>query len=287
MKKIRIPLAALFLAVSLFSFGERSEANPGTDHDAQVRTLATVNGVPITGYDMKQSAKRSPHDGKASPEATRTMLETLVRNELIYQQSLELGLDKNPEYRRKLSEAEAELRAFQRREISALYRDYVRRKAVVTDPEAREYFDRNSKRIQTKFHVWQIFHKGERARIAEDHRDLKRGVPFENVASKRFPTLPKGMKTPWDLGYLRWSQIPGPWRGIVDRLEPGQVSDIIEGPNGRFWVIKLVNRVVDPAITFATEKKTLVEELRKQKADDLYDEMLTRMRNKSDIRFPK
>jgi len=63
---------------------------------------------------------------------------------------------------------------------------------VVTDSEAREYFEKNSGKIQTKFHVWQIFYRGEETRIAQDSKDLKSGMPFEKVAARRFPNLPKG-----------------------------------------------------------------------------------------------
>jgi len=286
LKKIRVPLIAVFLVATLFSCGEKREAARKTDNDVQGKVLATVNGVPITEEDVKRGLKRVVHGEKVHPEATRNILETLVRNELVYQQSLELGLDKNPEYRRKVNEVEAQLRTFKRQEMATLHREYIKSKAVVTDSEAREYFEKNSNRIQTKFHVWQIYYRGEEARIAEDYKDLKSGISFEKVASRRFPNLPKGMKAPWDLGYLYWSQIPPPWQGIIDRLEPGQVSDIIKGPNERFWVIKLVDKMVDPNITFDTEKGKMVEVLQKQKADELYETMLSQMRTKSKITFP-
>ncbi|MDO8739525.1 peptidyl-prolyl cis-trans isomerase [Candidatus Deferrimicrobium sp.] len=287
LKKIRVPLIAVFLITSLFSCAEKKEANQKTDSDVQGKILATVNGVPITEYDVKRNIKRVAHGEKVTPEATQNILQTLVRNELIYQQSIELGLDNNQEYRRKLSEVDAQFRDYKKQEISNLYREYIKNKAAVTDSEAKEYFEKNSKRIQTKFHVWQIYYRGEEARIAEDYKELKSGKSFEKVASKRFPNLPKGMKAPWDLGYLYWSQIPAFWQGSIDRLEPGKVSDIIKGPNERFWVIKLVDKMVDPKITFATEKERIVEVLRKQKTDELSETMLSRMRTKSKIIFPK
>lgn len=287
MKKIGVPLIAVFLTATLFSCAEKREANPKTDGDVQGKILATVNDVPITEYDMKQSLRRGGHGGEVNPEATQNILQVLVRNELIYQQSLELGLDKNPEYRRKLYEVDAQLRDFKRKEISPLYREYIRNKAVVTDSEAKEYFEKNSNRIQTKVHVWQIYYRGEETRIAEDYKELKSGKSFENVASRRFPGLPKGMKAPWDLGYLYWSQIPPFWQDSIDRLEPGQISDIIKGPNERFWVIKLVDKAVDPKITFSTEKEKIVEAVQKRKADELQETMLGQMRAKSKIIFPK
>ena len=287
LKKSTVLLIAIFLTVSLLSCTGKKEPIQKTDSDALGKILATVNGVPITEYDVNLNLKRVVHGENVTPEATQTILQNLVRNELVYQQSLELGLDNNQEYRRKLSEAEAQLRDYKRKEISPLYREYIGNKAMVTDSEAREYFEKNSKRIQTKFHLGQIYYKGEEARIAEDYKELKSGKSFEKVASKRFPNLPKGMNAPWDLGYLHWSQVPASWRDTVDRLKPGQVSDIIKGPNERFWVIKLIDRTVDPGITFATEKEKIVETLRKQKTDELSESMLSQMRTKSKIVFPK
>ena len=272
---------------TLFSCAGKKEASQKTDGDVQGKILATVNGVPITEYDVDLNVKRVVHGEKVTPEATHNVLQVLVRNELIYQQSLELGIDNNQEYRRKLYEAEAQFRDYKRKEISPLYREYIKNKAVVTDSEAKEYFEKNAKRIQTMLHIGQIYYRGEEARIAEDYKELKSGKSFEKVASRRFPNLPKGMKAPWDLGYLRWSQIPPFWQDGIDRLKPGQVSDIIKGPNERFWVIKLIDSTVDPNITFATEKENIVEILRRQKTDELSEAMLDQMRKKSKIIFPK
>lgn len=287
LKKIHVSLIAVVVIASLFSCTGKKEANPKTENEVQGKILATVNGVPITEHDVNLNLKRVAHGEKASPEATQNILKNLVSNELVYQQSLELGLDNNPEYRRKLYEADAQLRDYKRKEISSLYREYIKDKAVVTDSEAKEYFEKNSKKIQTKVHLGQIYYKGDEARIAEDYKDLKSGKSFEKVASRRFPNLPKGMKDPWDLGVLHWSQIPAVWQESIDRLKPGQVTDIIKGPNERFWVIKLIDRTVDPNITFASEKENIAEILRRQKADALSETMLGQMRAKSRITFPE
>jgi parvulin-like peptidyl-prolyl isomerase len=273
--------------VSLVSCGEKQEANrkPAAVDD-QVKVLATVNGVPITEYDMKTRLKRVVTGGGVH-EAPPNILQTLVRDELIYQKSIQLGLDKKPEYRQKLNDIESQLRAFQRQEMAALYRRYVLEKAAVTESDAREYFGKNATQLQTKFHVFQIFYKGKYPEIVKDHEDIKKGMPFEKVASRRFAGLPKNIKPPWDLGEMSWNQMPQPWKGIVDRLEPGQVSDIIKGVNDRFWVIKLVKKTVDAKITFATEKETIIEMLTQQKADALYNSMLDEMKEKAKIVYTK
>ena len=80
--------------------------------------------------------------------------------------------------------------------MATLHREYIKSKAVVTDSEAKEYFEKNSKRIQTKLHLWQIYYRGDEARIADDYKDLKSGKSFEKVASRRFPELAKGNESP-------------------------------------------------------------------------------------------
>ncbi len=287
MKKISVLLVAIFTTVSLLACGEKGGMGRKAEGDVQGKVLATVNGIPITEYDMKLVMRRVGHGEESSPAPSQVMLDTLVRNELIYQQSVELGLDKNQEYRKRFSEVEAQVREFQRQEMANLYREYVRSKATVTDAEAQDFFDRNSRMIQSGLHVMQIYSRGGEDEIAKAHKDIKSGIPFEKVAAKRFPNLPKGVKSPWDLGFLRWFQIPPAWQGAIDRLEPGQSSDIIKGPGQRFWLIKLVERKVDPTITFATEKGRIVEVLKNRKADELYGSMLDQFRKKSKIAFEK
>lgn len=287
MKKLNFLFISLVLLASLFSCGKGREANRTIDVDVQAKVLATVNDVPITEYDMKQILKRIPAGAGVHQGADQNILQTLVRDELIYQKSLELGLDKNQAYRQKLGEVGAQLREFQRKEMSALYLRHLRNKAEVIDAEVQAYFEKNAKKLQTKFHVWEIFYRGNYSQIVKDHQDLKNGMPFEKVASRRFQNLPANMKAPWDLGEMHWSQIPEPWQGVVDRLAPGQLSEIIKGPKDRFWVIKLVNKTIDPQITFVTEKEKIVEILRQQKTEALYDNMLSQMRAKSKIVFPK
>jgi parvulin-like peptidyl-prolyl isomerase len=169
--------------------------------------------------------------------------------------------------------------------MGSLYRRHVQAEAAVTDADAQAFFEQNVAFIQTRFHVLQIFHKG--GGIERDQQALQSGVPFEEVAARRFPRLPPGDRAPWDLGELTWSQIPKAWRGVVDRLEPGQVSDVIKGDNERWWVLKLAGKAVDPGITLATERARIGEALRQQKADEVYARLLAERREKASIVYAK
>jgi hypothetical protein len=179
LKKLTVLLISVFLMAPLFSCTGKKEASQKTDSDVQGKILATVNGVPITEEDVKRGSKRVVHGEKVHPEATGNILETLVRNELVYQQSLELGLEKNPEYRRKVNEAEAQLRTFKRQEMATLHREYIKSKAVVTDSRPGSISTRIRKESIRNFMYGRFITEARRLRIADDYRDLKSGKSFE------------------------------------------------------------------------------------------------------------
>lgn len=288
---MRTSSAALLLAATaaaLAACGKREV--PVAPH---AKVLATVNGVPITEDDLAQRARKALAGGGPGHEAPKDagaaagLLQTVVREELVYQQGLQLGLDADPEYRRRVDDLEAQLRAFRRQEMGSLFRGWVHQQAAVTDAEAKAWFEKNAAFVQTRFHVLQIFLKGRRAELERDQQDLAKGTPFEEVAARRFAGMPPTPQPPWDLGELTWSQLPKEWRGAVERLEPGQSSGLIEGPNERGWLIKLVKKRVDPTITLATERARIGELLGQQKADELYASTLAAIKAKASVVYPQ
>ncbi len=252
------------------------------------KLLATVNGAPITEVDLELLRSRSAQ-AAAGPahELSANVLQTLVRDEVIYQKAVELGLDQDPAYRQRVDVVRAQLRALERQEMAGIFRNHVRGQAKVTEAEARDYFEKNAALIRTRYHVFQILQRGNYAEIARDHEDVKGGKSFEEVVARRFPGLPPGTRAPWDLGSLAWYQLPPAWRGVVDRLEPGQVSDVIKGPGERFWIVKLAGKTVEPGVAFEGEKERIVELLREEKANELYDRTLAELRAKAKIIYAK
>jgi parvulin-like peptidyl-prolyl isomerase len=246
-----------------------------------------VNGVAITQADLDERTRRTPAAGAPGHDVAGNVLQTVVREELVAQKAAELGLDQEPGYRASLDALEAQVRAYRRQQLAEHWRTWVQNRATPTDAEARAWFDKNEALVRTRFHVLQILRKNEPAEIARDRADLKAGTPFAQVAARRYPEVPAGSATPWDVGEMGWAQLPAPWRGIVDRLEPGQSSDVIEGQGGRAWVIQLAGKRVDPAITFETEKDRIVQVLRQEKAAALYESALGELRDHARITYAK
>jgi peptidyl-prolyl cis-trans isomerase C len=280
-------LAAIVSVASAASLVSCGRPTAPASASGASRVVATVNRVPLTEADLDQRTRRTPTPGAPGHEVSANVLQTLVREELIAQKAVQLGLDREPGYREQLEQMEAQVRAFKRQQLAVLYRAWVQGQGAPTEADARAWFDANADLVRTRFHVLQVMRRGELAELQREHEELKAGTPFEKVAARRFPDLPASVKAPWDLGEMAWNQLPPAWRGVVDRLEPGQVSDVIQGDAGRAWILKLQGKRVDPGITFETEKDRIVDALRQQKAAQRYEASLADLKAKASIVYAK
>jgi len=183
-------------------------------------TLAVVNGVPIGEADIGNILKRNMRGRTVRPELRQSVLEMLIRQELMAQKAVDLGLDKqtvDDNDRKQIQRLEAELKIVKRRMLAKRFRtEEIYDKAVVTEDELKTFYDENLPRIRTELHVQQILYNDDEKSIEDDLNDIKSGVSFEAVAKRHFPKLPENMKRyPWDLGYLRWNQIPAEWQDVI------------------------------------------------------------------------
>jgi parvulin-like peptidyl-prolyl isomerase len=181
---------------------------------------------------------------------------------------------------------EAQINAFKRKQLADLFWREIAKRAVISEAEAKKYFAENAARIRTELRVWQILRRKE-SLIDQALNDLEQGTSFEEVAGRQFPKLPKTAGAPWDLGYLRWKQVPKAWRNVVYDLKKGEVSGVIRGPNNRFWIIKLIDKRENPDITFESIKPTIMEVLKNAKIEELREKTDRDLRAKASIVYLK
>ena len=266
-----------------FSHTSRAQSQPSQSPDD---VLVSVNDTPIVKADV-DFALRGGHDNEVVPRRRDGVLEHIIRQELARQKAVELGLDADLGFQEKLCRMEAQLNAFKRRELSELYfRHETARHAEAGDAEAKQYFAENAEMIRTESHVWQILVRKEE-RSEQALNDIQQGAPFEEVARRQFPDLPEAAGAPWDLGYLRWTQVPKPWRSVVHDLKDGEVSGIIRGPNHRFWIIKLIDKREAPYITFESVKPIIVQHLKNSRIEELHETAYRDLRASANIVYVK
>ena len=248
--------------------------------------LATVNGAPIREADVRLAMTRTGHNREMPPEQIGDVLEGVIRQELIYQKAIELGLDADPAYQAEMRRIEAQANAFKRRAMSDLFRRDLARRAEITEEEARRYFTENAARLRTELHVWQILRRNEGS-IEHILKEIRRGAPFEEVAKRQFPNLPETAGEPWDLGYLRWTQVPESWQNVVYGLKKGEVSGVIRGPNNRFWIIKLIEKRENPEIAFEDMRPSIMARLKNARIEELCEKVDQDLRASANIVYVK
>ena len=249
--------------------------------------LATVNREPIREADVRIALRSGAEDQELTAAQRKNLLEVIIRRELISQRAVELGLDANPRYQDQVRRMEAQLRAFKRKQLSELFfRREIVEKAAVSEAEAQAYFDADPARIRTELHVHQILRRDEGS-IDRVRETLEQGTSFEEVVRRQFPKVPDTGRAPWDLGYLRWKQVPESWRNVIYDLKQGEVSGVIRGPNSRFWIIKLIDKRENANLTFQYVKPTIVEILKSAKTKTLRGKTDRDLRAKADIVYLK
>lgn len=265
--------------------GVAGEAAPAAALAPSEGVLATVNGKPIREEDVRLALARTGVKDTPTAQRRRAVLETLVRRELIAQRAAALGLDRDPRYLAKVRDAQAQVDLVRREELGDLFevREVVD-KAVVTDAEAKAWYEDHRTELASEVQVWQILRRDE-AGIAAVKAELDRGRPFEEVAAEPYRGHAVADERPWDLGYLRWSQLPEPWRAVVPTLEPGATSDTIQGPNGRWWILRIVDRRVRADASFEAEKAAIVEAMRKDRVEARRAEIERELRDGADVVF--
>lgn len=240
--------------------------------EAPAGTLALVNGVPITEAEVRLEAGKGSLHGAELDEARRTaVLENLIWRETLRQRALAQGLDRQPAYLERRRALEAQIRAFERTELPEALRRELASRATVPEPEVRAWFEQNRAVVTSEVHVLQILTR-TRAAAEKASAALEAGRPFEEVARDLLPGLPAGTGAPWDLGFLRFGQLPAPWLPAVTNAAPGTNTAIVEGPGERFWILRIVARRPAVGVTYESVRQGIADRLAAERLNALVAE---------------
>jgi hypothetical protein len=283
------------LALSCGSSRQTEEASARAPRPVK-GVVAVVDSRPITALEVTiESKSATSHETGASRDHAgasrydREVLDEMVRQELAAGRAVELGLDADEAYQQELRALEAQLASFKRKRLSELYYGHeLAERAKVDDSFVRAWFDAHAGELRAELHVRQILLR-DRGSIDEAAAALAQGADFEEVAARPFASLPPEAleKEPWDLGWLRWHQIPDAWRDAVYRLPDGGVSPVIEGPKRRYWIVQVVERRTADDVTFESVKPLLVERLRDERTRALRSEIDRDLRRSGRVVYPK
>ncbi|MBI5494484.1 MAG: peptidyl-prolyl cis-trans isomerase [Deltaproteobacteria bacterium] len=245
--------------------------------------LATVNGVPIRDAELQMfaltSARRNVPD---SPTRAQDTLDVLVTQELLAQQALALGLDRDPRYAEQYSLAEARHALWRRKELAAMAQRNLVEKTAISDEDARKYYEANAAMVRSEYDLLRLARHGEPV-IQQVLADLKTGKTFEALAAAMFPELPAGQKPPWQMGWVSWAELPLDWRTVVPSLAVGATSAPLKGVGTQFWLVHVKEKRENPALTFDKQKAAIVEVLRVTRNEEAQKRLEAELRGRAVI----
>jgi hypothetical protein len=240
---------------------------------------ATVNGRAISRAEVERLA-RSSH-GTGGAVAQQAVLESLISQELAAQQAAELKLAPDEAGLKEIARAEAELASVRRRVLSsALYAKAELQAAELSDADARAYFTAHADDLRRQTHVLSVMRRSE-DELKQMASALTTGTTFDGYAHELIGA-PEGQR-PWDLGWLSWAQLPAPWREVVRTLKPGEVSPVIRGEHGRFWLLQLVDARQGPALSFEQALPHIRQAVAVERATAARDALDAQLRQKARI----
>ncbi len=249
-------------------------------------------------------------------DARKDVIESMIRREILYQESLKSGtktdqsaIDKEldalkkqflseAEYRNELERgdiSEGTLRA--RLEKNLAIQQYIERqfngKVAVADAEIMAYYEKNLDLLKQPLQV-RVSHiliqsdsKWEPSRIQEARRKagqilkkLKEGQDFSTLAREQSdgPTRTSG----GDLGYIRTGQLEKQLESAVFSLKQGETSEVVETSYG-FHLFKVMDIKPETILAYDNVKEQIRRHLLQEKAKQEADLQAATLREKAAV----
>jgi peptidyl-prolyl cis-trans isomerase C len=223
--KALLALAVVFVLSSL----------PGCKEEApKGEVLAVVNDAVLTLEEFHSEIPLEYVVG-LTPDQKMGFVDRWINTELVYQEALRQGLDREEEIAARLAQVRKELLAneFLTREMSA--------KANISEEDIRRYFAEHEDEFNTEIKIAHILLSDpDTARAL--HTRLKEGADFADAA-KKYSLDPTG-QTGGVSDYMRrgdMASLPGLEDVAFSLQTPGQLSEVVESEYGSH-IVKLVAR---------------------------------------------
>lgn len=267
MKKFMTVITALLLCVS---------AGCAKKDESKGAYLAKVGSTKITGADVDREIKNLPEFAQQLFEGSggkEKFLEELIKKEVLYQEAVKKGLDKDTEYRQKLDDFKKLTL------ISVLLEKEIEEKTKVTDQEVKEYYEKHKNDLATisKMRASHILVKSE-DEAKKILARIKKGEDFAKIAEQI--SLDTGTaKNGGDLGYFSQGQMVPEFESAAIKLKVGEISEPVKTRFG-YHIIKVTDKETGKPIEFEKIKNTLAQRLAAEKQKEFFDTYIDELKNR-------
>jgi parvulin-like peptidyl-prolyl isomerase len=242
-------------------------------------TIATVGPLNVSRNEMLKLIRNkfpAQHDFK-NIELTekKEILDDLILKKLKVNEALELGYDKDQNFRKRYNENGENLILFR------YFEEFVVNKFISED-EVNEIMNKRNIELKAS-HILVGFNeaskKFDRPKEAAKHlaqfiaNEAKSGADFNDLV-KKYSDDPKTNDKNGDLGYFRWGKMAESFQEAVWKMKVGEISDPVETKFG-FHIIRLDDRREIPSL--GSEQKIYY-----QIKQNLYSQRLAKARKIAD-----
>jgi peptidyl-prolyl cis-trans isomerase C len=249
-------------------------ASPAPKHAASTgattseNAVAVVNGTPISramfDYYVKNATNKDPSE--VTPEVRAQLLDTLVRGELLVQQGLKNGIEKDGDTASQL--ALARLQVLLEAEATAYLKD-----KPPTDAQLHAEYDAQIAMMpKTEYHARHIL-VGSQQEAQQIIDQLKGGAKFEDLAKQKSTDSSKDQGG--DLGWFAPSTMVQPFAAAITSMKKGDISQTPVQTQFGWHVIELLDTREQAPPPFESVKQRL-QQLVQQKKVRNYEEDLMR-----------
>jgi peptidyl-prolyl cis-trans isomerase C len=320
--KQTIRLFGLSSALFVLTF---SGAMAGED-TPQAKSAASVNGVNITEEDINRqmfaleqhwlSTQGSAIRPDMIPVLRKKILEELIAQELLYQESRKQGLeaeektvsDEMEELKKRFPNEEAfkdEMRQMNFSEetlkvqmkknlsVKQLVEKEILAKVRVSDEDAKSFYDSHPENFQQKERVRAshilIKSEADTDPVSKDERRKKLEAVKKRIEnSEDFATLARefsqcpSAEKGGDLGFFERGNMVKPFEDAAFSMKPGEVSDIVATPFG-FHLIKVTDRTEARTVSFDESQDRINQHLRQMKFSEEKNAYVGDLKKKSKV----
>ncbi len=246
--------------------------------------LVTVNGKNITKQDAEAFVNASApnaHFSQLAPAQQNMIKERLVEKALFTELAKKEGIDKKPEFQKNMEKIKQEL-------LVNMWMKSQMDNAVVSDSEAKEFYDKNSKRFMQKasVHARHILVKTEKeaqAIIDElkslDGEALKAKFIELAKAKSTGPSGPKG----GDLGNFSKGQMVPAFSEAVWGLDVGKITTKPVKTQFGYHVIYLEGKSDAKPVPYEQVKNKIIASLKQKQFSTKIAEVAKELKSKAKI----
>lgn len=242
--------------------GDKSAAAPAISSAA---AIATVNGTPISQARFNFLLQQSQQQGQPdSPEVRKNLREKLIVEEIVAQEAIKKGMDKQADVITQIDLARHTIL------IRAYLQDFIKNNPLGDDVLKAEYEKIKSQMGDKEYHARHILVEKE-AEAKDIIARLKKGEKFEKLAEKSKD--PGSKAKGGDLGWAAPANFVPEFSAAMTKLQKGQYTTEAVKSQFGWHIIKLEDSRAMQAPPFDEVKQNLRQRAQQQQIDKMISDL--------------